>query len=185
MRTSPSIGARQQSGKRCPLSGKAHAEMRELGFLPLLFPQVDRATGRLTSDVELGGTLGAPEINGALVIDDGALDSYVTNMQLRDLKARVELKGNGLTLSASVRAGSGTATLDGQMAWRDRAPHGRFKFKGTDLELVNVPEAQVRVSPDLTLSHRRTRDWRRWRGTDPEGAAGAGGSEQGDPRVFG
>ena len=137
--------------KAMPLKGKAHAEMHELGFLPLLFPQVDRATGRLTGDVELRGTLGAPEINGALAIDDGALDSYVTNMQLRDLKARVELKGNGLTLSASVHAGSGTATLDGEMAWRDRAPHGRFKFKGTDLELVNVPEAQVRVSPDLTF----------------------------------
>jgi translocation and assembly module TamB len=135
--------------KAMPLTGKAHAEMRELGFLPILFPQVDRATGHLTSDVELGGTLGTPEINGSLAIDDGALDSYVTNMQLRDLKARVELKGNGLTLTASVRAGSGTATLDGKMEWRDRAPHGRFRFKGTDLELVNVPEAQVRVSPDL------------------------------------
>jgi translocation and assembly module TamB len=135
--------------KKMPLSGKAHAEMRELGFLPILFPQVDRATGQLTSDVELGGTLGTPEINGSLVIDDGALDSYVTNMQLRDLKARVELKGNGLTLTASVRAGEGMATLDGKMEWRDRAPHGRFRFKGTDLELVNVPEAQVRVSPDL------------------------------------
>jgi translocation and assembly module TamB len=137
--------------KAMPLSGKAHAETRELGFLPILFPQIDRATGRLTSDVQLAGTLGAPEINGSLLIEDGALDAYTTNMQLRDLKARVELKGNGLTLSASVRAGSGTATLDGQMAWRDRAPHGRFKFKGTDLELVNVPEAQVRVSPDLTF----------------------------------
>ncbi len=132
-----------------PLSGKAHAETHELGFLPILFPQIDRASGRLTSDVQLAGTLGAPEINGSLVIDDGALDAYTTNMQLRDLKARVDLKGNGLTLTASVRAGPGTATLDGEMAWRDRAPHGKFRFKGQDLELVNVPEAQVRVSPDL------------------------------------
>ncbi len=135
--------------KAMPLSGKAHAETHELGFLPILFPQIDRASGRLTSDVQLAGTLGAPEINGSLVIDDGAIDAYTTNMQLREFKARVDLKGNGLTLAASVRAGPGTATLDGEIAWRDRAPHGKLRFKGQDLELVNVPEAQVRVSPDL------------------------------------
>ncbi len=171
--------------KAMPLTGKAHAETRELGFLPILFPQIDRASGRLTSDVQLAGTLGTPEINGSLVIDDGALDAYTTNMQLRDLKARVDLKGNGLTLAASVRAGPGTATLDGEMAWRDRAPHGKLTFKGQDLELVNVPEAQVRVSPDL-----RFRIEGREIGVDgavriPKGAAGARRSEQGNPGVFG
>ncbi|HEY7378076.1 MAG TPA: translocation/assembly module TamB domain-containing protein [Steroidobacteraceae bacterium] len=132
-----------------PLSGEAHAETRELAFLPIFVPEIDRASGHLTSDVKLGGTLGTPEINGTLLIEDGALDVYTTNLQLRDLKARVELRGNGLTLAASVRAGDGTASLDGGLEWRDRAPHGSFKFKGTNLELVNVPEAQVRVSPDL------------------------------------
>ncbi|HKE45927.1 MAG TPA: translocation/assembly module TamB domain-containing protein, partial [Steroidobacteraceae bacterium] len=132
-----------------PLSGEAHAETRELGFLPIFVPDIDRAAGHLTSDVRLGGTLGTPEINGTLLIEDGALDIYTTNLRLRDLKARAELKGNGLTLAASVRAGDGTANLDGGLEWRDRAPHGTFKFKGTNLLLADVPEAHMRVSPDL------------------------------------
>ncbi|HZF27438.1 MAG TPA: translocation/assembly module TamB domain-containing protein, partial [Steroidobacteraceae bacterium] len=132
-----------------PLAGEAHAETRELGFLPIFLPQIDRAAGHLTADVRLGGTLGTPEINGSLLIDDGELDVYTTNMRLRDLKARADLKGNGLTLTASVRAGNGTANLDGALEWRERTPHGTFKFKGTNLELVDVPEAHVRVSPDL------------------------------------
>ena len=138
--------------RRLPLSGEAHAETRALGFLPIFVPQIDRASGHLAADVQLGGKLGAPEINGSLTIDDGALDMYTTNMRLRDLKARMDLQGNGLKLAASVRAGSGTATLDGELAWSERKPHGTFKFKGTNLEVADVPEAHVRVSPDLRFT---------------------------------
>ena len=135
-----------------PLSGTAHAETRSLGFIPIFVPQIDRASGHLKADVQLGGKLGAPEINGSLTIDEGALDMYTTNMRLRELRARVDLQGDGLKLAASVRAGSGTAALDGELAWSERKPHGKFRFKGTDLVVADVPEAKVRVSPDLRFT---------------------------------
>ncbi len=39
--------------------------------------------------------------------------------------------------------------MAGDLEWRDRLPFGQIKFKGENLELVNVPEARVAVSPDL------------------------------------
>lgn len=132
-----------------PLTGTLHAQTRELAFLPVVVPEIDRAAGKLNTDLEFGGTLGAPEIEGSLVLEEGELDLYTVNLQLREIGLRADLKGTGLTLAAKTRAGKGTAEVNGGLEWRNRLPFGQIKLKGENLELVNVPEAQVSVSPDL------------------------------------
>ncbi len=132
-----------------PLSGALHAETRQLGFVPLLVPEIDRAAGKLKADLELTGTVGIPEVEGSLVLDEGELDLYTVNLQMREIALRLDLEGTGLTLAGKARAGKGIAELAGSLVWRDRLPFGQIKLKGEKLELVNVPEARVQVSPDL------------------------------------
>lgn len=135
--------------RRLPLAGSLRAETRELGFVPLLASEIDRASGNLRADLELSGTLGAPEIAGALILQQGELDLYAVNLQLRDLGMRVDLAGTGLRLAARASAGKGVAELDGELEWRNRQPIGQIRLKGENLDLVNVPEARVQVSPNL------------------------------------
>lgn len=135
--------------RELPLAGSLNAETRELGFVPLFAPEIDRAAGKLQANLRLGGTLGLPEVSGSLVLSEGELDMYAVNMQLREIALRVDLADNALKLTAGVRAGKGTAELAGDLEWRERRPFGQLKFKGENLELVNVPEARVLVSPDL------------------------------------
>jgi translocation and assembly module TamB len=132
-----------------PLTGSLHTETRELGFVPRFVPEVDRAAGKLQADLQLAGTVARPEVSGSLVLSEGELDLYAVNMQLREIALRADLAGNALKLVAGLRAGSGSAELAGDLEWRDRQPFGRLKFKGENLELVNVPEARILVSPDL------------------------------------
>lgn len=132
-----------------PVTGVLQARTSELGFVPVLVPEIDRAAGKLTADLKIGGTIGIPEIEGSLILDEGELDLYTVNLQLRDIGMRADLKGTGLTLAAKARAGEGVAEVSGGLEWRERQPFGQIKFKGENLELVNVPEAQVAVSPDL------------------------------------
>ncbi|HSD75209.1 MAG TPA: translocation/assembly module TamB domain-containing protein [Steroidobacteraceae bacterium] len=132
-----------------PLSGTLHAQTRELGFVPVLVPEIDRAAGKLTADLNFAGTLGVPEIEGSLVLDEGELDLYAVNLQLREMALRADLKGTGLKLAAKARAGKGVAEVSGGLEWRNRLPFGQIKLKGENLQLINVPEAQVAVSPDL------------------------------------
>ena len=40
-------------------------------------------------------------------------------------------------------------STDGQLEWRDAQPYGKFKLKGENLRVVDVPEAQIDASPDL------------------------------------
>lgn len=135
--------------RKLPLRGSLEAETRELGFLPLIVPEIDRAAGKLQANLRLGGTLGLPEVSGSLVLSEGELDMYTVNMQLRKIALRVDLADNALKLTASLGAGKGTAEMAGNLEWRKRQPFGQLKFKGENLELVNVPEARVLVSPDL------------------------------------
>ncbi len=135
--------------RKYPLSGTAQAAMSELSFIPIVVPEIDRASGELRADLKFGGTLGAPEIEGSLVLERGAMDLYAINLQLRDLGARLELARNTLRLDARMRAGKGTAAVEGDLAWVERKPRGTLKFSGENLELVNVPEARIIASPTL------------------------------------
>ncbi len=135
--------------RRFPLSGSAQASTSELSFVPIVLPEIDRASGELRADLEFRGTLGAPEIEGALVLERGAMDLYAINLQLREVGARLELARNTLRLEARMHAGKGTAAIEGDLAWVERKPRGTLRFSGESLELVNVPEARIVASPTL------------------------------------
>jgi translocation and assembly module TamB len=135
--------------RKFPLSGSLRAETRNLGFLPVLVPEVDRASGQLKANLEMSGTLGAPRLDGRLTLEQGEIDLYAINLLLRDVGVTLDLVGNGLKLDAHLRAGKGTAAINGELAWTEGKPRGALKFSGENLELVNVPEARVLASPNL------------------------------------
>ncbi len=132
-----------------PLSGTAKARTTELGFVPIVLPEIDRASGELRADLKFSGTLGAPQVAGSLILDKGEMDLYAINLLLREIFMRLDLAGETLKLSARLRAGKGTAAMEGELAWADRKPHGTLKFTGENLELFNVPEARIIATPSL------------------------------------
>lgn len=135
--------------QRFPLDGSLKARSSELGFVPILLPEVDRASGELSAAFELGGTLGQPTLEGSLTLAKGEMDLYAVNLLLRDIALELKLAGNTLKLNSSLRAGKGTASIEGDLAWTQRKPRGTLKVNGQDLEVVNVPEARVLASPSL------------------------------------
>ena len=128
------------------------ARTRELGFVPILVPEIDRASGDFSAALTASGTLGAPQSEGNLALQNGELDLYAVNLLLRDVGLRVDLKGNTLSLAAHTRAGEGSAEVSGQLAWHNSAPKGAVKFKGENLLVANVPEARVHASPGIRLT---------------------------------
>jgi translocation and assembly module TamB len=132
-----------------PLSGRFRMTTRELAWLPLFVPAVDRFAGRLESDVELGGTAGAPLLRGFLALTEGEVDVYRTNLLLREVNARVALDANRIGLEARAVTKGGTASASGELEWRERVPYGRLQFQGENLLVADLPEARVTASPDL------------------------------------
>jgi translocation and assembly module TamB len=134
-----------------PLRGSLRATTGALGIVNLWVPEIDRAAGRLELDLAIGGTLGEPSINGVARVEDGELDLYQVNLALREAKMEARLLDNSITFRATAGAGGGKLASNGSLNWREGQPQGQLTLKGENLLLVNVPEARIKASPDLTF----------------------------------
>jgi translocation and assembly module TamB len=143
--------AQRSSGRwqDMPLAGALHAETSNLGLLSLYFPDIDRAAGQLHTDINIGGTLGAPLLNGTLKLAGGELDLYQVNLGLRQMALEAHLSDSGLDFSGSAHAGAGSATASGHLEWRGLLPYGKLHLEGTSLRVADTPEAQIDASPNL------------------------------------
>jgi translocation and assembly module TamB len=135
-----------------PLQGELKLETHSLGFIDSYVAQVDRVSGQLNANLTLGGTLGAPQLNGELRLSNAEVDAYQVNLALRELNFVARLNGPVLQLDGSARAGAdGHGRLSGQLTWRESLPYGQLHLTGENLRIINLPEARVQASPDVTM----------------------------------
>jgi translocation and assembly module TamB len=132
-----------------PIDGDFSMQTDGLGLVALYAANVDRSTGRLSTHARIGGTLGEPDLQGDLQLRDVELDVYRVNFALRKLNLDARLAGDKLEFEGSAKAGEGSASLSGQIAWRERKPYGKLHLEGSDLAIVNIPEARVHASPKV------------------------------------
>lgn len=135
-----------------PIKGFLDASTDSLSLIDIYVVEIDKATGSLTTRVDIGGTLGAPTLNGTLKLRDAAIDLYQINLSLRDLSLDASFDTTALRLEGSSRLGDGVARFDGRVNWRDREPYGNLHVEGERLQIVNVPEARILASPDLDFA---------------------------------
>ena len=135
-----------------PLTGDLSIETDAVGFLEAYVSQIDRASGRLKAKLALSGSVDAPELGGELDVTGGQLDAYQIALSLRDLNFHARLAGNTLDLDGSANCGpDGHAQVKGSIRWQQGLPWGNLSIKGTDLRVINIPEARVDASPDVAL----------------------------------
>jgi translocation and assembly module TamB len=146
------IGRGPQSWQNLPVKGELHAQTSKLDLVSVYIPQIDRAEGTLTASARIAGTVGAPQLSGSLGISGGQVDLYQTNLHLRQIGLTAQLTDDGLSFDGSAQAGKGSVHAKGQMRWRDALPYGQLHLNGTNLRVVDIPEAQIDASPDLDFT---------------------------------
>jgi len=132
-----------------PVRGQLRAATSELGLIALYLPEIDRIAGNLNLDAVVGGTLARPEFSGVLRLANGEMDLYQVNLALRDFSMEARLLTNTLDFKSSASAGEGKLSSSGKLEWRNSLPYGELIMRGSNLRLVNVPEARIDASPDL------------------------------------
>jgi translocation and assembly module TamB len=140
------------------MSGELKVETTAIAFVDSFISQIDRASGRLVAQLTLGGTPAVPELSGDLHLSDAELDAYQINLSLRELNFDAQLRENTLAIKGEADAGSdGHASVEGTLSWLQGVPSGELHLRGTDLRLINIPEARVDASPDVTVHLQGTR----------------------------
>jgi translocation and assembly module TamB len=132
-----------------PLTGDIRARAADANILPIIVTEIDNAAGLLTANIDLQGTLAAPQISGRIELANGALDSYRVNLSLRELNLVADLVNNGLDFRGNGKAGDGQLNVDGKFLWEDRVLRGDLQLKGDHLLVSDLPEYRVVASPDL------------------------------------
>ncbi len=132
-----------------PVAGELHAQSAKLDLVSVYVPDIDRAAGNLTANVRIAGTLAAPQLSGGIRVSDGEVDFYQTNLHLRQIDLAAQLTDDGLMFDGAAQAGKGSVHAKGQLHWRDTLPYGQLHLDGTNLRVVDIPEAQIDASPSL------------------------------------
>jgi translocation and assembly module TamB len=135
-----------------PLTGELHAQTAEASLVTLYVPDIDRAVGHLSGDVQLSGTAGSPRLSGLLKVSDGELDVYQINLSLRQLAMQARLSESGVDFEGGARAGKGEVSAHGHLEWRHLLPYGQFHLEGSNLRVADLPEAQIDASPALDFT---------------------------------
>jgi translocation and assembly module TamB len=140
---------------RQTLQGQIKGGIGDLAMLSAISPQLQNSRGELSVDMSLGGHLSAPRLAGDAKLIRGAVDIPVLGIELRDIELSMLTPDlETLALAGSVRSGKGSLSLKGTT--RMDATKGypsTFIVEGEEWLAVNVPEAEVRLSPKLTFEH--------------------------------
>jgi translocation and assembly module TamB len=140
-----------------PIRGSLDARTDGLALLDVYVGGIDRATGQVSTRVDVSGTLGRPQLAGTLQLRNAEIDIYQVNLEMRELSLDARFDNTALDLSGQSRLGSGMAKFNGKLAWRGREPYGNLHVEGERLLVVDVPEARIEASPklDFELAGRR------------------------------
>ncbi|OHB32561.1 MAG: hypothetical protein A2X84_07880, partial [Desulfuromonadaceae bacterium GWC2_58_13] len=137
------------------VQGKLSGHLRERGLLTVLFPgSIGETSGLLDFDWTLGGRWAHPELGGVFSLSGASAYLPAAGVQLTDVGFKGRLAADRIFLdSFSLRSGSGRVEGSGEVQLSDWQPNEyQFQLGGKDFQLVNLPELQLTVNPELRLS---------------------------------
>lgn len=140
----------EQDGQRA-LGGEVSALFPDLALVAGFVPALDEVQGRLEANLALAGTLDRPQLRGGVHVVGARARLTAAGVLLTDIDVAVRGDGDGpLRVEGKIHSGEGRIVLDGQV---DPATADvDLTIRGEAFQAVQLPEAQVLVSPDLRLT---------------------------------
>ena len=136
-----------------PISGGVALQWPDLAFLTLLSPDLGQVAGAMSLDLDIGGTVAEPTLDGRGAWTGGRVAVPAWGLIVDRIEATARSRdGRALAFDATGRAGDGELKLTGTTALEPaQGWPTKLKLTGTGVEAVQRPDAQVYVSPDLDV----------------------------------
>jgi translocation and assembly module TamB len=135
------------------LQGRLSLELSDLSRLSLISPRLQNPRGVITGDFTLAGSLQSPQLRGSATLLEGAIDIPQLGLDLRDIDLQLHAPSDDrLALQGGLRSGNGRLQLNGELDLDAQAGFpASLRLNGTEVTVANLPEAEVEVTPSLTL----------------------------------
>jgi translocation and assembly module TamB len=138
------------------LDGQIELTLNSLAFLELVTSEVSNTKGRIAANYTIGGTLEAPQLNGALTLKEFATEIPVAGLKLHDGDISLRAAdGQRFVLEGRIASGKGSLIIAGEGGLGGADPM-KIGVKGEDFLAADIPAARVVVSPDLAIERGAT-----------------------------
>ncbi|MEJ2532064.1 MAG: translocation/assembly module TamB domain-containing protein [Halioglobus sp.] len=136
-----------------PLVGRLDVDLRDIGFLAALSPEIERAAGMLRGGVDVGGSLADPAPDAELNVTGGTLQLASPGVEITGLTLAAHNVGqDALAFEGSARSGGGQLALSGSAQLTGGAMRADVSLLGERFQVFDTPDARVAVSPDLAIA---------------------------------
>ncbi len=128
----------------------------DLAFLALLSPDVADVEGALAVRLSATGLSSAPDVEAVAELEGGAMGVPALGLMVRDIGARAtSTDGSFLNFEAAGTIGDREVSVTGttELNYRESFPT-TLTLRGDSVPAVQLPEAEIYVSPDLTAEVR-------------------------------
>lgn len=127
------------------------ASIENLQLIPSLIPELSRLRGRVTANLDVNGPLSKPRIRGKAQLHDASARILALGTTWENVN--LTLTGEGRAINVTGRAESGEGHIEITVDARDTGEKllGKAKLTGEAFKVINTPEADVNISPELQL----------------------------------
>jgi len=146
------FGDLSKSFETMTLSGYIRADVKDLSPLAVLTSDYLNPTGSLSTDLDIGGTIGSPLLQGNTAVEDGAIVIPSLGITSENISASLQFRDKLITVSLDASSGQGKASGTGTLRFDTESWAGEFSITGKDVLLINHRELKIIADPDLLLT---------------------------------
>ena len=141
------------------IQANIQSNIRELGLIEVLLPEIQQLQGALKINLDIDGTLAQPNFYGQANLLNTSLHVPRLGLTINELNLKCQRKNQEkLNFQLNAHSGDGKlsiighTTMDKSAGWPTE-----ININGNQFEVSNIPEARVHTSPDLQikLKHRK------------------------------
>lgn len=135
------------------VEGRLGAELTDINALRVLMPSIDRADGRLSVDVVIGGSLPSPLLTGHVRLSEGVVEYRPIGLLLEDIDMQASFnEQREFDLVGEFVAGEGRGTLTSSGDYGGGLGENlSISLKGEQLRLIDVPDLTATANADLRV----------------------------------
>jgi autotransporter translocation and assembly factor TamB len=136
-----------------PLRANAQVNFEEIDLIQLLIPEVDELEGALSLEVTADGSISQPLINARARIPLASFKIPRLGLQIEQVSLFGESDdSNRFDFRMSAVSGSGHLSVHGSSRLESlNLWTADLRVRGSEFEVSRIPEAQVSISPDLSV----------------------------------
>ncbi|MGB4248197.1 MAG: translocation/assembly module TamB domain-containing protein, partial [Pseudohongiellaceae bacterium] len=136
------------------LDGQINLSFDELSWIEAFVPQIQNPEGQLTGLAILSGTVAEPRFGGVVTVADAGLDVPALGVTISGLTTTLTSDGSEtIVMQGQAQSGDGLLTFVSEV--HEPLSENRsltVELQGENFELVNRPELNLAITPDMTVA---------------------------------